>query len=289
MANASIGKLFAAGVIPGLVMALTMMIMVTYYAHTRGWHRDARFSVVALWRTFKRAFLPLLTPIILVGGMTTGVFTPTEAAIAATVYAIVLGLGIYRTLSLKKLIKVSMETAETTAIILLIVAGASIFGYLITLTKVTDNVSALVLSITTTPWVVLLLVNIFLLIVGCFMETIASITILVPVLLPLMDKIGVDPVHFGLIMVLNLMIGLLTPPVGMVLYILARVANISFSGRPRPACRSSFRSWSVSLWSPTGPAWSCSCPICSTSRCVGIEFTRRRPRQPRLPGASCSP
>lgn len=235
MANASIGKLFAAGVIPGLVMALTMMIMVTYYAHTRGWHRDAKFSIVALWQTFKRAFLPLLTPIILVGGMTTGVFTPTEAAIAATVYAIFLGMAVYRTLSLKKLIKVSMETAETTALILLIVAGASIFGYLITLTKVTDNVSALVLSITTTPWIVLLLVNIFLLIVGCFMETIAAITILVPVLLPLMDKIGVDPVHFGLIMVLNLMIGLLTPPVGMVLYILARVANISFE-RATKAC-----------------------------------------------------
>jgi tripartite ATP-independent transporter DctM subunit len=235
MANASIGKLFAAGVIPGLVMALTMMIMVTYYAHTRGWHRDAKFSIVALWQTFKRAFLPLLTPIILVGGMTTGVFTPTEAAIAATVYAIFLGMAVYRTLSLKKLIKVSLETAETTSLILLIVAGASIFGYLITLTKVTDNVSALVLSITTQPWAILLLVNIFLLIVGCFMETIAAITILVPVLLPLMDKIGVDPVHFGLIMVLNLMIGLLTPPVGMVLYILARVADISFE-RTTKAC-----------------------------------------------------
>ena len=235
MANTSIGKLFAAGVIPGLVMALTMMIMVTYYAHTRGWHRDAKFSIVALWQTFKRAFLPLLTPVILVGGMTTGVFTPTEAAIAATVYAIFLGMAVYRTLSWKKLIKVSMETAETTALILLIVAGASIFGYLITLTKVTDNVSALVLSITTQPWAILLLVNIFLLIVGCFMETIAAITILVPVLLPLMDKVGVDPVHFGLVMVLNLMIGLLTPPVGMVLYILARVANISFE-RTTKAC-----------------------------------------------------
>jgi tripartite ATP-independent transporter DctM subunit len=227
MANASIGKLFAAGVIPGLVMALTMMIMVTYYAHTRGWHRDAKFSIVNLWRTFKRAFLPLLTPVILVGGMTTGVFTPTEAAIAATAYAIVLGVGIYRTLSIKKLIKVSMETAETTAIILLIVAGASIFGYLITLTKVTDNVSALVLSITTQPWAILLLVNIFLLIVGCFMETIASITILVPVLLPLMDKIGVDPVHFGLVMVLNLMIGAVTPPVGVLMYIVCRIADVS--------------------------------------------------------------
>jgi len=235
MANASIGKLFAAGVIPGLVMAATMMIMVTWYAHTRGWDRDAKFSIVALWQTFKRAFLPLLTPVILVGGMTTGVFTPTEAAIAATAYAIMLGMAIYRTLSLKKLIKVSLETAETTAIILLIVAGASIFGYLITITKVTDNVAGLVLSITTQPWIILLLVNIFLLIVGCFMETIAAITILVPVLLPLMDKIGVDPVHFGLIMVLNLMIGLLTPPVGMVLYILARVANISFERTTR-AC-----------------------------------------------------
>jgi tripartite ATP-independent transporter DctM subunit len=235
MANASIGKLFAAGLIPGLVMALTMMIMVTYYAHTRGWHRDAKFSIVNLGHTFRRAFLPLLTPVILIGGMTTGIFTPTEAAIAATAYAILLGMVVYRTLSVKNFVKVSLETTETTAIILLIVAGASIFGYLITLTKVTDNVSALVLSITDEPWVVLLLVNVFLLIVGCFMETIAAITILVPVLLPLMERIGVDPVHFGLIMVLNLMIGLLTPPVGMVLYILARVSGISFERTTR-AC-----------------------------------------------------
>ena len=235
MANASIGKLFAAGLIPGLVMALTMMIMVTYYAHTRGWHRDAKFSIVNLGHTFRRAFLPLLTPVILIGGMTTGIFTPTEAAIAATAYAILLGMVVYRTLSVKNFVKVSLETTETTAIILLIVAGASIFGYLITLTKVTDNVSALVLSITDEPWVVLLLVNLFLLIVGCFMETIAAITILVPVLLPLMERIGVDPVHFGLIMVLNLMIGLLTPPVGMVLYILARVSGISFERTTR-AC-----------------------------------------------------
>jgi len=235
MANASIGQLFAAGVIPGLLMAATMMLMVAWYAHVRGFQRDAAFRLAVLWHTFKRAFLPLLTPVLLIGGMTTGVFTPTEAAIAATFYAMALGLFVYRTLTFRGLIKVSMETAETTAIILLIVGGASIFGYLITTTHVTDNVATIVLSITDKPWAVLLLVNIFLLIVGCFMETIAAITILVPVLLPLMDKIGVDPVHFGLIMVLNLMIGLLTPPVGMVLYILARVANISFERATR-AC-----------------------------------------------------
>lgn len=235
MANASIGQLFAAGLIPGLVMAASMMVMVAWYAHVRGFHRDATFALDRLWYTFRRAFLPLMTPVLLIGGMTTGVFTPTEAAIAATAYALILGMFVYRTLSWRGLIKVSMETTETTAIILLIVAGASIFGYLITITKVTDNVAELVLSITTQPWAILLLVNIFLLVVGCFMETIAAITILVPVLLPLMERIGVDPVHFGVIMVLNLMIGLLTPPVGMVLYILARVANISFERTTR-AC-----------------------------------------------------
>jgi tripartite ATP-independent transporter DctM subunit len=235
MANCSIGQLFAAGLIPGLLMAGTMMIMVAWYAHVRGFNRDATFAWSVLVHTTKRAFLPLMTPVLLIGGMTTGIFTPTEAAIAATFYALVLGLFVYRTLNLRGLVKVSMETAETTAIILLIVAGASIFGWLITTTKVTDDVANLVLSITSEPWAVLLLVNIFLLVVGCFMETIAAITILVPVLLPLMEKIGVDPVHFGLIMVLNLMIGLLTPPVGMVLYILARVANISFE-RTTKAC-----------------------------------------------------
>ena len=235
MANASIGQLFAAGLLPGLFMAATMMAMVTWYAHTRGFHRDAVFSWIVLGHTFKRAFLPLMTPVLLIGGMTSGVFTPTEAAIAATAYALVLGLFVYRTLTWRGLVRVSMETVETTAIVLLIVAGASIFGYVITTTKVTDQIADLVLSVTSEPWAVLLLINVFLLVIGCFMETIAAITILVPVLLPLVTKIGVDPVHFGLIMVLNLMIGLLTPPVGMVLYILARVADISFERTTR-AC-----------------------------------------------------
>ena len=235
MANASIGQLFAAGFLPGLTMGLALMAMIVWFSHRRGYRRDARFSVSNLWVATKRAFLPLMTPVILVGGMITGVFTPTEAAIAATVYALILGVCIYRTLSLKRLVKISFETVETTAIILLIVAGASIFGYLITTSKITDHVADAVLAITTQPWAILLLVNIFLLIVGCFMETIAAITILVPVLIPLMDRIGVDPVHFGVVMVLNLMIGLLTPPVGMVLYVLARVANISLD-RTTKAC-----------------------------------------------------
>jgi tripartite ATP-independent transporter DctM subunit len=235
MANASVGQLFAAGLVPGLVMAAVLMLTVAWYAWRRGFERDARFRWAKLWHSFQRAFLPLLTPVLLVGGMTSGAFTPTEAAIAATFYALFLGGVVYRTLTWRSFLRVTMETAETTAVVLLIVAGASIFGWLITTTRVTEMIAGAVLSITSEKWAVLLLVNILLLVVGCFLETVAAITILVPVLLPLLVAVGVDPVHFGIIMVLNLMIGLLTPPVGMVLYILARVSGMTFEQTAR-AC-----------------------------------------------------
>jgi TRAP-type C4-dicarboxylate transport system permease large subunit len=174
------------------------------------------------------AFMALLTPIILIGGMASGLFTPTEAAVAAVAWALFLGFVWYRTLNFRMLIKISMETIETTATVLFIVASASIFAWVLTTTQITDAIAAWVLSISSAPWVFLLLANIFLLFVGCFMETIAAITILVPVFMPIIAKLGIDPVHFGLVMVLNLMIGLLTPPVGMVLFILQKVSGLSF-------------------------------------------------------------
>ena len=270
-ANASIGKLFAAGFIPGALMALFMMVLVSYYAHVRKYGADVAFSwprmgrafvelgaIVAvslalyfLWsnetlggfvrfgipliavmvadKVFKfDAFMALLTPVILIGGMASGLFTPTEAAVAAAAWALFLGFVWYRTLNWRMLIKISMDTIETTAVVLFIVASASIFAWVLTTTQVTDAIAAWVLSISSEPWVFLLLANIFLLFVGCFMETIAAITILVPVFMPIIAKLGIDPVHFGLVMVLNLMIGLLTPPVGMVLFILQKVSGLSF-------------------------------------------------------------
>ena len=224
----SIGQLFAAGFVPGLIMAAFLMAMVFFYAHRRGWSADATFSLCGLWVAFKLAWMPLMTPVIILGGMVFGVFTPTEAAIAACVWALFLGLVVYRSLSWKQLVRVSMDTIETTAVVLLIVGGASIFGWILATTRVTEAFADSLLSLTTDPYAILILINILLLIVGCFMETIAAITILTPVLLPVAIQVGVDPVQFGLIMVLNLMIGLLTPPVGMVLYVLTRVANISF-------------------------------------------------------------
>ncbi|NRH26459.1 TRAP transporter large permease [Pseudomonas sp. MS19] len=228
MASASIGQLFAAGFIPGLLMALALMLMVAWYAKKRNYPRDATFSISNIGLTFRHAFLSLMTPAIIVGGILFGIFTATEAAIAAVAYALILGAFVYRTLSWRKLIKVSMETIETTGIILMIIAGAAIFSWILTSSRITEDFAAWVLSITDNPVLILLMITLLLFVVGCFMETIAAITILVPVLLPIVTNLGIDPVHFGVVMVLNLMIGLLTPPVGLVLYVLSRVSGVPF-------------------------------------------------------------
>lgn len=228
VAGASIGQLFAAGFIPGLLMAVSLMAMIAIYARRRNYPVDQPFKLSILGFTFKRAFLSLMTPVIIVGGILTGAFTPTEAAIAACAWALILGLVVYRTLTLKRFLRVSFDTIETTAVVLFIVAAASIFAWILTSNRAPEQLAALILTISDNPWVVLLLINLILLIVGCFMETVAAITILTPVLLPIAMQMGVDPVHFGVIMVLNLMIGLLTPPIGMVLYVLSRVSGIPF-------------------------------------------------------------
>ncbi len=174
-----------------------------------------------------QAALPIMTPVLLIGGMTTGIFTPTEGAIAACLWALVLGFAWYRTLNWKMFVKVCLDTVETTATVLFIVAAASIFGWMLTATGVTSAIAAWVLGFTKEAWVFLLLANLLMLFVGCFLEPTAAITILVPILVPICQTLGIDLVHFGLVMVLNLMIGLLHPPMGMVLFVLARVAKLS--------------------------------------------------------------
>jgi TRAP-type C4-dicarboxylate transport system permease large subunit len=270
MANVSVGALFLAGILPGVIMALLMMVTVAYFAHKNNWGSDVGFvwsrvlkaltetAVVVIWpvvlwvlikhwefppqmtvavalaalfiadRVFQfQAVLPIMTPVLLIGGMTTGVFTPTEGAIAACVWAMVLGFFWYRTLNFRMFVKVCLDTVETTATVLFIVAAASIFGWMLTATGVTTAISSWVLGFTKDPMVFLLLANLLMLFVGCFLEPVAAITILVPILVPICQQLGIDLVHFGLVMVLNLMIGLLHPPMGMVLFVLARVAQLS--------------------------------------------------------------
>jgi TRAP-type C4-dicarboxylate transport system permease large subunit len=270
MANVSVGALFLAGILPGALMALLMMLTVAYFAHKNNWGSDVKFewlrvikalvetAVViawplviwylvttlgfhAQWTVFValivlfaadklfdfQAVLPIMTPVLLIGGMSTGVFTPTEGAIAACVWAMILGLLWYRTMSLKMFVKVCLDTVETTSTVLFIVAAASIFGWMLTATGVTAAIGQWVLGVTDEPWKFLLLANLLMLFVGCFLEPTAAITILVPILVPICQQLGINLVHFGLVMVLNLMIGLLHPPMGMVLFVLARVAKLS--------------------------------------------------------------
>ena len=169
-----------------------------------------------------------MTPVLIIGGILLGLFTATEAAIAASAYALFLGALVYRTLTIRKLLALSIETIETTSIIMLIIGGAAIFSWVLTTQHITESFTQWMLGFTDSKVAILLLITLILFIVGCFMETIAAITILTPVLLPVAISLGVDPVHFGVMMVLNLMIGLLTPPVGMVLYVLSRVTNVPF-------------------------------------------------------------
>ncbi len=232
-ANASIGQLFAAGIIPGVILAVSLMIMVSVYARIYKLPRDARFSPINMLYAFRRAFLPLMLPVLLIGGMRVGAFTPTEGAVAACAYALFLGVVVYRTLSLKAFVKVSIETIEVSAVILLILAGSEIFGWLITTTRISDQIADMVYAVSQQRWVILLLLNVVLLLLGLALEPVPLILILTPVLMPLIERIGVDPVHFGIIMVINLMIGLLTPPVGIVTMILGRIAGITFQQASR--------------------------------------------------------
>ncbi len=173
------------------------------------------------------AVMALMTPVILIGGMTLGWFTPTEAAAAAVIWSLFLGLVRYRSMTMRSLTKATFDTIETTASVLFIVTAASIFAWLLTVSQTAQILSDLILGLTQNKWVFLILVNLLLLFIGCFLDTIAAITIVVPILLPIALKLGVDPIHFGLIMTLNLMIGLLHPPLGMVLFVLSRVAGLS--------------------------------------------------------------
>lgn len=228
VANASIGQLFAAGLIPGLIMALSLMGMVAVYSRIRSYPRDDRFRFGRFFNAFIEALLPLLTPVIIVGGIISGMFTPTEAAIAAVAYSLFLGLVVYRTLDWRRIIRVSQDTIETTASIMMIVAASAVFAWILTANQVAQSFAQGLLGFTDDKVAILLIITLIVLVIGCFMETIAAITILTPVLLPVAISIGIDPVHFGIILILNLMLGLLTPPVGMVLYVLSKVSGVPF-------------------------------------------------------------
>lgn len=235
MGQASIASLLIAGILPGVLMALAMAVLVVVVSCKRHYPRNSDFSLRRTWAAFKAAFLPILTPVILIGGIMSGIFTATEAAVVAAFYALFLCGVVYRELTWRSFFKICRDTLRESALILFIVGASALYGYLLTRSQIPTLLMDLVFGITTNKYVILLLVNVFLLVVGCFMECNAAIMILAPILVPLCGSVGIDPVQLGVIMVLNLMIGLLTPPIGMCLFTTARVANVKVETMIREA------------------------------------------------------
>ncbi len=225
--SVSTGKLFAAGILPGLIMALMLAVMVYFKCKKAGYRKRSRPKPAEIHRSFKDAFLALMAPVIILGGILLGIFTPTEAAIIAVFYSILVGL-LYKSLDLRDLPRMMKETLDITTSIFFIVAAASLFGLVLTISQMPQHLAANFMQWFPDKYSALLMINLFLLVVGFFMEPTAAIMILVPILLPITESLGIDPIHFGIVMILNLMIGLLTPPVGMVLFVLSSVSGVPF-------------------------------------------------------------
>jgi tripartite ATP-independent transporter DctM subunit len=232
-ADVSIGKLLLAGVVPGLLMAGSLMLMVRELARRRDMPRSPFPGLSDLWSAYKRAHWALMTPVILFGGMIGGWFTPTEAAAVAATYALILGLFVYRDFDLKSLPKIIVDTVETTGVVLALVMTAAALGWCLSVSRLPQTVGPWLVENIKNPLLYLVVVNLILLVVGCFMEALAAMLILIPILVPPAIILGIDPVHFGLIFVLNLMIGTITPPVGVVLFVTSKIAGISFEAMSR--------------------------------------------------------
>lgn len=226
-ASVSVGKLLIGGIFPGLVLALCMMVYIYFVSKKRHYPRHEFEGFPALGRSFVKSIPALLTPCIILGGILTGICTPTEASAVAVAYALVLSL-VTRNLSLKDLPKILDDTILTTMSVLFIVGCANGFGYIITIAQLPQKMITLFSTFISDRYTALLLINLFLLVVGMLMESLSALTLLTPILVPIAMSYGIDPVHFGIVMILNLMIGMLTPPVGMVLFVLSRMTPVPF-------------------------------------------------------------
>ena len=227
-ADASIGRLFLAGVVPGVMMGVALMTMVAIIAPRQGLPRHAFGGLRAIWSAFRESVWALLAPAILLGGMFSGLFTPTEAAAVADLYALFLGFVVYRSLSVKELPAILVHTAETTGIVMVLVMVAGALGWCMSISRIPQTLAPAMVAAIHDPLVFLFASNLILLIVGCFMEALAAMLILIPILVPAAISFGIDPVQFGLIMIFNLILGTIHPPIGVVLFVMARIAEVSF-------------------------------------------------------------
>lgn len=228
-AEVSIGKLFLAGVIPGILFALMFMLVARILLRNDVTVQESTttFSSVGVWQSFRTSIWALLVPGIILGGIYSGIFTPTEAGAVAVVYAAIIGIFVYRDITVKDLPEILAGSAKTSGTILILVIMATAFGRLITLARIPTELAATITSLSDNPIMILLLINLLLLVIGMFMETISSIIIMTPILLPVATALGVDPIVFGVILTVNLAIGFCTPPLGVNLFVASGISKVS--------------------------------------------------------------
>lgn len=226
VSDQSIAKLFLAGFVPGLITALCLMVMAYYLAKKRGYAKAPKASAKERWESFKASFWALLTPLIIIGGIFSGYYTPTEASVIATVYSIFLGFFVYKELTMKTLFRSVVEAMKICGVTVLMIMGVEFFGQVIAREQISIKVASAFLTISDNPLMMLFMINALLLFLGTFIEALALLVLLVPILVPVVVSAGIDPVFFGIIVILNLMIGILTPPMGMALFVVSRVGKI---------------------------------------------------------------
>lgn len=226
IADTSIGDLFIGGFIPGIMMGAAMMLVSWYKAKKHGIAPEGKFSFASLAKAFKESFFALMTPVIIIGGIYGGIFTPTEAAAVAAVYGIFVGLFIYKELKFKDFPKIIFQAVIGTTMIMLLVGAANVFGWLLTSLQIPHRLGEFVVSITTSPIMFLMALNVLLLIAGTMVNASAAVVILTPIFLPVAKTLGIDPLFFGVLMVVNLAIGCITPPVGLDLFVASAITKV---------------------------------------------------------------
>ena len=226
LAEESVGKMFLAGIVPGLLVGICLMVAVFLISKRRNYPKQPAATIRTILHRGSHAAVALFTPVIIVGGILGGVFTPTEAGAVAVLYSFVAGRLIYSELAWSDAARSLVRAAEGTATVMVILGASSIFAWIVADMKISHAVAEFIFALSREPWVVLLILNLFVLLVGLFMDPLAALIILVPVFLPTAVEIGIDPVHFGIIIVINLMIGLCTPPIGYLIYLSASIAKV---------------------------------------------------------------
>jgi tripartite ATP-independent transporter DctM subunit len=233
LTGASIGQLFAAGILPGILVGMSLIFVSSIISTRKGYGGTTPFSAAQVWRTFKRAILALGAPVIILGGILFGIFTATESAAVADAYALLVGMFVYRRINLKDLPRLFTDGAVTSAIVMFIIAAASIFSWIAAMDDIPGRLAGGILDLTRNPICLLLLINLVLLLAGTFVETTASLILLVPMIAALLPHLGIDMVHLGAIVVANLAIGMLTPPMGICLIVSSSISGDSLGAVAR--------------------------------------------------------